>query len=233
MNALDEPAGAPSGIPDTARRRRARATGPIVALIVAGLFVGLLGFGVLMQAPNTTIDDQLARGHAAPAPAFALGVLQRGELGPGLSRRLARALRDGQLGISELRGIPVVLNIWASWCDPCRQEAPLLERVWRRERMTGTMLFLGLDQQDLSGDGLNFLRTYGQDYLNVRDPGNDVPRSFGATGIPETYFINASGAVVDHVIGEVSRRDLQQGIDAARSGSPLGVRTGGPRRPSR
>jgi hypothetical protein len=68
---------------------------------------------------------------------------------------------------------------------------------------------------------------------NVRDPGNDVPRSYGATGIPETYFISARGEVVDHVIGVVSARDLSDGIAAARSGQLLGVRSGGARRPSR
>jgi cytochrome c biogenesis protein CcmG/thiol:disulfide interchange protein DsbE len=197
------------------------------------LFIGLLAFGVLAQAPNTAIDDSLARGHAAPAPGFNLAVLQRGELGGALDRRLGHALADGRLGIAELRGVPVVMNIWASWCDPCRQEAPLLERMWRTEGRSGGMLFLGLDQQDITGDARAFMRQYNVDYVNVHDLGNDVPRSYGATGVPETYFISAGGEVVGHVSGVISPTELRDGIAAARSGQPSGVRSGGARRPSR
>lgn len=220
-----------AGPPGPGRRRRP--VGILVALAAAGMFIALLIFGVLGQAPDSTIDDSLARGQAAPAPAFDLAVLQRGDLGAALTARLAPALADGRLAVRELRGIPVVLNIWASWCDPCRAEAPLLERAWRTTGRPGGTLFLGLDQQDVSSDGLAFLHAYRVDYVNVRDPGNDVPRSYGATGIPETFFINARGEVVDHVIGVVSPRQLQQGIAAARRGLPLGVRSGGARRPSR
>ncbi len=205
----------------------------MLAIAAAALFVALLTFGVAAQAPNSTIDDSLAQGRAASAPAFDLAVLQRGELGAGLDRRLAPALADGRLGTNELRGIPVVLNIWASWCDPCRQEAALLERVWRTEGRPGGTLFLGLDQQDLTGDAHAFMNSYGVDYTNVRDPGNDVPRSYGATGIPETYFISARGQVVEHVSGVISPGELRDGIIAARRGQPLGVRSGGARRPSR
>jgi cytochrome c biogenesis protein CcmG/thiol:disulfide interchange protein DsbE len=204
-----------------------------VVIGAAALFIALLSFGVLAQSPNTAIDDSLARGRPAPAPAFVLAVLQRGELGAAFSSRLASAFADGRLGIRELRGTPVVLNIWASWCDPCKQEAPLLERMWRTEARSRGTLFLGLDQQDTTGDARAFTRAHSVDYPNVRDPENDVPRSYGATGIPETYFISARGEVVDHVIGVISPRELRDGIAAARSGRPLGVRSGGARRPSR
>jgi cytochrome c biogenesis protein CcmG/thiol:disulfide interchange protein DsbE len=197
------------------------------------VFIGLLIFGVSEQAPNSTIDDSLAQGRAARAPAFELAVLQRGELGARLDGRLAAAFAGGRLGTAELRGIPVVLNIWASWCDPCKQEAPLLERVWRTEGRPGGTVFLGLDQQDLTGDAHAYMRAYGVDYPNVRDPGSDVPRGYGATGIPETYFISAAGRVVDHVIGVISPSELRDGIIAARRGQPVGVKSGGARRTSR
>ncbi|MDQ6807253.1 MAG: TlpA family protein disulfide reductase [Actinomycetota bacterium] len=206
-----------------------------VALVItaAGLLIGLLVFGIVAQAPNTAIDDSLAQGHPAPAPAFDLDLLQRGELGGALERPLAPALADGRLSLQELRGIPIVLNIWASWCDPCRQEARLLERAWRTQGRPAGVLFLGLDQQDATGDAHVFMRQYGVDYLNVHAAGDDVPRSYGATGVPETYFISARGAVVAHVIGVVSPGELSDGIIAARTGQLLGVRTGGARRTSR
>lgn len=206
-----------------------------IALAVAAAtgFLGLLVFGVVVQSPSTAIDDSLAAGRAAPAPPFKLAVLQRGQLGAGLEGRVGAALAHDQVSLRQLRGTPLVLNIWASWCDPCKQEAPLLARAWRTEARAGKTLFVGLDQQDATTDAHAFMRSYGIDYPNVRDPGNDVPRSYGATGIPETYFISARGDVVDHVIGVISAAELRDGINAARRGQPLGVKSGGARKPSR
>jgi len=213
-----------------ARRRR---LGTGLAVLVAALFIALLAFGISAQSPNSTIDDRLAQGRTAPAPAFDLAILQRGNPGRVLRARLAQPFATGRLTSRELRGTPVVLNIWASWCDPCRQEASLLEQAWRTVGRPRRILFLGLDQQDVTGDALSFLRSYGIDYPSVRDPENDVPRSYGATGVPETFFISASGEVVDHVIGVISLRQLRQGLSAAQAGRPVGVRSGGARRPSR
>jgi len=223
---VDDAAGAPP-------RKRIRPLG-IVAAVIAGIAVpGLLAFGVFAQSPNTSIDDSLARGHPARAPAFALPILQRGILGNRLEQPLAPALGGQRLSIGALRGVPVVLNIWASWCDPCKQEAPLLERTWRTLGRKGGTLFLGLDQQDLSQDAQGFMRSYRIDYPNVRDQGNDVSMSYGTTGVPETYFISARGDVVGHVAGIVSARDLRAGIAAAQTGQVVGARSGGARRRSR
>jgi len=227
----------PASVPDTAPasgppRRRPRWLGAAIATAAAASFLALLTFGVLIQNPSNTIDDSLAQGRPAPATNFVLTVPDRGQLGAALGRRLARALRDGRLGLHELRGFPVVLNIWASWCDPCKQEAPILERAWRIEGRPPGTLFLGLDMQDATTDAHSFLRAYGIDYLNIRDPGNDVPLRYGATGVPETYFISARGQVVDHVIGVITPADLSQGIAAARSGRPLHAQTAGAHRPS-
>lgn len=213
-------------------RRRIRPLAVVGAVIVGAAVPGLLAFGVLAQSPNTSIDDSLAQGHPAHAPAFALPILQRGTLGARLEQRLAPALGRQRLSIGALRGTPVVLNIWASWCDPCKQEAPLLQRTWRTLGRKGGTLFLGLDQQDLGQDAQGFMRSYRIDYLNVRDQGNDVPRSYGATGVPETYFISARGDVVGHVAGIVSARDLRAGIVAAQTGQVIGARSGAARRRS-
>jgi len=197
------------------------------------LLIGLLAYGVLIQSANTRIDDSLASGHAVPAPPFSLAVLQQGSLGPELDRSLASALRDGHLRTSQLRGTPFVLNVWASWCDPCRQESPLLERTWRTVARPRGVLFLGLDMQDLTTDAHAFLREFQIDYLNIRDPTNDVPRSYGATGVPETFFVDRRGMVVGHVTGETSIAQLRDGIAASLSGQVLGERQGGASRPAR
>lgn len=220
--------------PRTARRRRStRALSVGFAAAAAGALIALLAFGVMAQSPDGAIDASLAAGRPAPAPAFNLAVIQRGRLGAPLERRLAPAFAQLRLRLRELRGTPIMLNIWASWCDPCRQEAPLLQRAWQTEGRSAGTLFLGLDQQDTTGDALSFIRQYGIDYPNVHDAGNDVPQSYGATGVPETYFINARGDVVDHVLGVISPSEMRAGLIAARTGQPLGVRSGGARRSSR
>ena len=226
--------------PRTMRHHR-RATGParrprvalgLRALAAAAvlLFVALLTYGLLAKAPDTTIDDALARGEARRAPGFELGVLSSGRPGP-LSAAWKRAADDGRVALDELRGTPVAINFWASWCLPCREEAPLLERGWRAAGRQG-VLFLGLNIQDVRSDALGFLRRFGQTFPNVRDPSDAIARRWGVTGIPETFFISARGDVVGHVIGLMRPAQLEDGVAAALAGRPRGAQTGGDRRPT-
>jgi len=204
----------------------------LLGLVAVAAFIGLLAYGVTAQAPDTTVDDSLARGRPVPAPSYRLKVLRAGSLGPRLERKLAPALADGWVSPSELRGTPYVLNVWASWCVPCREEAPELVREWRRQRPRG-VLFVGLNMQDATEDARAFMDGFGIDYLNIRDPTNKIPRRYGATGVPETYFVTARGDIVNHVIGVVTPAQLRAGIAAAVSGRPGAARQGGDRRPTR
>jgi len=199
----------------------------IMALVMAG-FLGLLAYGVLARAPDTTIDDALARARPVPAPGFALSVLARGSVPAPLGPRVGRALEDGRVDLRELRGTPVVLNFWASWCIPCREEAPLLQRGWQRHGADG-VLFLGLNQQDVREDARGFLREFGQTFPQIRDPDKTTARRWGATGIPETFFLRRDGRVVGHVVGVVSSRQLEDGVRAAVTGRPVGSQVGGSR----
>ncbi|WP_249011832.1 TlpA disulfide reductase family protein [Conexibacter sp. DBS9H8] len=188
-------------------------------------------FGLRTRAPGGEAA-RLAQGHTA-APAFRLQVLRRGSLGHAFTPSVSGALERPYVGLHALGGVPIVLNIWASWCVPCQQEAPLLERTWEHQGRPGGTLFLGLDQQDTTGDARGFLRQYGIDYPNLHDAGNDVPRNYGATGVPDTFFIDAQGDIVAHIIGTASANQLSAGISAARAGHPLQVRPGGARRHAR
>jgi cytochrome c biogenesis protein CcmG/thiol:disulfide interchange protein DsbE len=221
---MTEQTGAPAG---SAIRRLPR----LLALAGVGLFVGLLAYGLLTESSSTSIDESLAEGEAPPAPSFELEVLARGTL-PGRLGAAERAMADGSLALAELEGMPAMINLWASWCTPCREEAPRLQRGWERLGRSG-VLFLGLNMQDLTADARAFADEFGFSFPQIRDPSNDVARSYGATGIPETYFISARGRVVSHVIGVMSEEQLRAGVTAAKRGVVAGTRTGGDIRPQR
>ncbi len=214
--------------------RRATPAGRFIRLagvLAATGFVALLVYGVVAQAPDTSIDDALAADRAVATPGFRLEVLADGRPEP-LAPEWDAAAEDGVVGLEELRGTPVVLNFWASWCDPCRQEARLLQRGWERGREDG-VLFLGLDMQDVREDARAFLREFGQDYPQVRDPTRDTLREWGGAGLPETFFISREGKVVGHVIGALDERQMADGVAAALAGEPQAADRGGAQRPAR
>jgi cytochrome c biogenesis protein CcmG/thiol:disulfide interchange protein DsbE len=208
----------------TARARAVRQGGRALGVLLAAAFVGLLTYGVVTKSPDTTIDDALSTSQPVAAPAIDLPVLQPPSRPA--ARRLESALADGRVTLRELRGSPVVLNFWASWCVPCREEVPVLERAWRRQGPDGALI-VGLNQQDITDDALGFTRQLGVSYLNIRDRGDDTSRRYGLTGLPETFFISRTGLVVGHVVGTVSGEQLNHGIDAAGAGRPLRKERGG------
>lgn len=209
-----------------------RYAGRAVAFLLAGALITLLVYGLLARAPDTTIDDALAQDKPVPAPGFSLDVLARGSLPPKLAPVFMQAARDNRIDLRELRGTAVVLNFWASWCIPCRTEAPLLQRDWTRHAEDG-VLFLGLNMQDVRSDAHTFLRTFKQTYPQIRDPNNATARAWGVSGIPETFFIGRGGRIVGHVIGVVTAQQLERGIADAIAGRAHNAALGGDSRPTR
>ena len=186
-------------------RRRQVVFGALGAVLILGV-VSLLVIGLIANKTSTALDDAILAGKPRPAPDFTL---------PLLANAAAINRKDGaELALRELRGHPVVLNFWASWCDPCRREAPRLDQAWRSHRGDGVVV-LGLDNQDLSEKALAFIRRYKQAYPSVREGGDGNYRAYGLTGLPETFFIDAQGLVRAHVIGEISTRQLEEGIALA------------------
>ena len=115
-----------------------------------------------------------------------------------------------------------------------RQRAEARERrEWREQARPAGVLMLGLAMQDVTSDARAFVREFAVTYPNVRDPTNQTARRYGVTGLPETFFISATGQIVGHVVGVISERQLTQGIAAARRGVVLGARSGGDSRPTR
>jgi cytochrome c biogenesis protein CcmG, thiol:disulfide interchange protein DsbE len=146
--------------------------------LAAAALIGLLAYGVAGTGADTTLDEAVRDGKRVEPPAATLPVLGREA--------------SGSLG--DYKGKVVLVNVWASWCEPCRDELPLLQRT--HERLTsqgGTVL--GIDVKEDSGAGLAAAREFGLTYPNLRDPDGAYVRDFGQTGYPETYVLDRRGRV--------------------------------------
>jgi cytochrome c biogenesis protein CcmG, thiol:disulfide interchange protein DsbE len=124
----------------------------------------------------------------------------------------ARYLDDsGSFSLSSLEGQPVLLNFWASWCPPCKEEARLLQRA--SEDYEGRVAFVGIDTRDSRTDALEFVQDFGVTYPQVLDEGERLYTRFGLTGQPESFFIDQNGIVIRHVPGALTKNDLYQYLD--------------------
>jgi cytochrome c biogenesis protein CcmG/thiol:disulfide interchange protein DsbE len=168
--------------------------------ITVAVVLGLLAL-LIWKVTHQTKGVKLGGGRTPPAPGFVLSRLDA----------------PGKLALASYRGKVVVLNFWASWCDPCKAEASRLEAAWNKYRSRGVVV-IGVDGQDFSGDAKRFMRHYGLTYPVVHDgPGNILPE-YGVTGFPETYFVDRRGRLVgNRVEGEVTSSELADGIRQALS----------------
>ncbi len=120
------------------------------------------------------------------------------------------------IALADLRGKGVVLNFWASWCDPCREEAVLLEQTWQKEQANG-IVFLGLDYLDQEPAAKAYLEEFRVSYPNGPDLKSKAARDYGIKGVPETFFINAEGKIAYMVIGPiVNQGQMEQGLSKIR-----------------
>jgi len=120
------------------------------------------------------------------------------------------------ISLADLRGKGVVLNFWASWCDPCRAEAELLEQTWRREQENG-IVFIGLDYLDQEPAAKAYLAEYDVTYPNGPDLQSEAARRYGIKGVPETFFIDPEGKIAHMVIGPiVNEAQFAQALDKIR-----------------
>jgi len=160
--------------------KRLRSPFALAAVIGVVALLGLLVYGLSHTGPDRGIEQSLAQGRSKPAPAFSLP-----DLHDGTKRSLA-----------EYRGKVVVMNFWASWCDPCRSESPLLERWHARISKNGRGTVLGVDVLDVSDDARDFVRQYGLSYSQLRDPKDELRPEYGVSGVPETVVIDPRGRIV-------------------------------------
>lgn len=136
------------------------------------------------------------------------------------------------IDLAAFRGRPLVLNFWASWCDPCRAEAPELVRTAAAYR--GSVRFLGMAILDGRDAGLAYMAKYKVPYPSVRDARGTVSKLYGVTGVPETVFIDARGVIVGHYIGAFTTGQLGPIVSKLSSmgaGRPLELTGRGETRP--
>lgn len=180
------------------------------ALTLVLALLGLLVWKVIAARPSDLLAN-IEAGEKPAAPAFELPVIwDKRETWPANARH---ALADGRVSLAELRGHPVVINFWASWCEPCKDEAPILAASAKAH--VGAVVFLGIDIQDFTSDARKFLERYRANYVSVRDASSKSYSNYGLTGIPETFYIDAEGRAVAHSLGGLSREELERGISAA------------------
>jgi len=180
-----------------------------VALALIGV-VALFAYGLIASSRGSTLVSEIAAGKKPAAPEFNLESFWPPG-GPPTSL-VAKAIRGGALDLRILRGHPVVVNFWASWCIACRAEAKLL--VVEAATHPG-VVFIGVDVQALRGDATGFLRRYSVTYTAVWDKTNSTYENYGLTGVPETYYLDRQGRIVAHDPGPVSSASLTAGIREA------------------
>ena len=166
----------------------------VIAVCVAG---SLVAIGVVGSA-----SGQAARPAPVAAPAFSLPLLGDDS--------------GQQVALSKYRGQPLILNFFASWCDPCKTETPLLARFYRTQQ--GKVALVGLDENDTVGNATSFTRADGVSYPVGWDPHFTVASAYGVNALPQTFFLNARHQIVDRIFGPVTLASLHKGIALATAG---------------
>jgi cytochrome c biogenesis protein CcmG/thiol:disulfide interchange protein DsbE len=159
----------------------------VVGVVV--LFVAVLGarlFSVNQTQPSS-----------GAAPDFTLNLYEGYDSGLGKS----------PIKLSDLRGKVVLINFWASWCIPCREEAPELEAAYRQFKERG-VVFLGVDWVDIEGDALNYLKSFNITYANGPDLGTKIGPLYHISGVPETYIVDQAGNIQFYKISPVKQAEL-------------------------
>jgi cytochrome c biogenesis protein CcmG/thiol:disulfide interchange protein DsbE len=166
----------------------------LVALCVAASLVALVLVASGPSAPAGAAADPAA-------PAFSLPVL--GHSGQKVS-------------LADYAGRPLIVNFFASWCEPCQQETPLLARFYRTEH--GQVAIVGLDENDAAGSAVSFTQKEGVGYPVGFDPEVIAASAYGVAGLPQTFFLNAKHRIVDRVFGAVTLADINRGVARATRG---------------
>lgn len=159
-----------------------------IAVLAVLAVVGLLVFGLVSKGSSG---------------------LEVGEVAP--TAPLPSLEGDGTESLADHRGSWVLVNFWASWCIPCREEAPALER-FQQQHGGPQFTVLGIDSRDLSSDGRGFVEEYGLSYPQLRDGDGDAADEYGTTGVPENFLVDPTGKVRLLVRGPITEEYLREEV---------------------
>ncbi len=167
--------------------------GSIVLLL--GIISVAVVFGLALARQNQTQPT------SGPAPDFTLTTL------------------DGQtLHLIDLKGQVVVVNFWASWCGPCREEAPALQSVWEQYKDKG-VLIVGIAYTDTETNAKAFIKEYHQNYPNGLDFGTKISDLYNIEGVPETFIIDREGKIAEFMKVPLTQKTLTEALDRVLGGS--------------
>jgi len=146
--------------------------------------------------------------------AWGLVKVQRGQVKSGMAPDFTLLGFDGRkTTLSDLRGQVVVINFWASWCPPCREEAAYLEQTWRKYQDQG-VVFIGVDYVDTEKEALAYIKEFDITYLNGPDIGTRISQAYNIQGVPETFYVAKNGELHGLKVGPLSPPELDEKIDA-------------------
>lgn len=180
-------------------RKNRRGRRILIFCVVSLLNVGLLALLLtqLLTPASKSGGDPLI-GH--PAPEFSLAMLRS-------------STGTGKLSLSNFKGKAVILNFWASWCAPCTEESPLLERTWEQvQAQSKDVVFVGIDFQETSSAASGFIQQYGITYPIVLDANGAVANKYGITSLPDTIFIDKNGTVISKESREITAPVLSSNL---------------------
>lgn len=160
----------------------------VIAVLAVLAVIAMLGFGLLNKGSSGI-------GVGDPVPTASMPKLEG----------------DGQGSLADYRGRWVLVNFWASWCEPCKEEAPALQRL-QDEHGDPDFTVLGIGTRDLSSDGRAFVRRYGLTFPQLRDGDGDVADEYGTTGVPETFLVDPRGRVRQVRIGPATEEYLSEEV---------------------
>ena len=168
-----------------------------VSRILAVSIIALLAYTLwngLSEKENIETPSQLV---GNPAPEFVL-----------------ESFNGEEVKLSDFRGKTLLVNFWASWCHPCREEAPILEKIYMS--LSGKQVeFIGINIMDDRKSAEEYIKSFGGTFVNIHDPKNRIHLDYGVGGVPETFFVNPEGIITDKHRGPLTEKMIMGYIENA------------------